>query len=226
MNKETRSTFIEAQESAPMIWFFKWYSWFLAKRRFHSICIRNEYNRSKDTSTLYILNHHYWWDGLIPLILNEFIFKQHARGVMEDKQMLKFPFFSKIGAFSINRSNPTSALKSLAYGADWLRNSNNSLYLFPEGKFSQAHEPIKIESGITKILEWVPNIEIVNISIHISYQASDRPNLFIDITKPILLPTAANRPELVEGVNQLMNDNLSRLRHDSLHNPGLFQKLH
>lgn len=185
------------------------------KRRFGSVYIRNSHKIERDKSTLYICNHHYWWDGLTPLILNEFIFCQKARAVMEDKQMREFPFFSKIGAFSINRNNPKSALSSLKYGADWLKTPNTCLFLYPEGKFSLPHDPIHIESGITKLLEWVPDCQLVNISMYISYQKTDKPDFFIDISGEITHPSNDSKSQIIKELNTIMNTNLNKLKVDS-----------
>lgn len=185
------------------------------KRRFGSVYIRNSHKIERDKSTLYICNHHYWWDGLTPLILNEFIFYQKARAVMEDKQMREFPFFSKIGAFSINRNNPKSALSSLKYGADWLKTPNTCLFLYPEGKFSLPHDPIHIESGITKLLEWVPDCQLVNISMYISYQKTDKPDFFIDISGEITHPSYDSKSQIIKELNTIMNTNLNKLKVDS-----------
>jgi hypothetical protein len=187
--------------------------------------IRNQYVRSNHKSTLYICNHHYWWDGLTPLVLNEFIFHQKARAVMEDKQMIEFPFFSKIGAFSINRENPKSALKSMKYGSDWLNESNTCLFLYPEGKFSKPTDRISIEPGITKLLDWSPDCDLVNISMFISYQSGDKPDFFIDISPPISHPNLEYKSVAVTEVNEIMNSNLDQLRLLSNSDLSTFKKL-
>lgn len=225
MNSSIQNDFIPARESRLILSFFKWYTWFLMKRRFDSVYVRNAHKIDRTNSSLYICNHHYWWDGLVPLILNEYIFHQKARAIMEDKQMRKFPFFSKIGAFSINRNNYKSALTSLRYGADWLKGPNTSLFLYPEGKFSQPHNPIQIESGVLKLLEWAPFCQLVNISMHISYQNNDKPDLFIDISTELNHPKYEYKSECVAEINRIMNSNLNRLRFDSQTDPESFVRL-
>ncbi len=225
MDYSKHKDFIPARESSVIIWFFKWYTWYLMKRRFRAVYLKNNHQIDRQKSTLYICNHHYWWDGLTPLILNEFIFNQKARAVMEDKQMKEFPFFSKIGAFSINRNNPKSAIESLKYGAEWLRIKNNCLFLYPEGKFSQPYGNIQIESGISKLLEWTPECEIVNITMYISYQKGDKPDFFIDISAPINHPNTKSKAEITAEINQIMNTNLNKLRNDSNSDLSSFRRL-
>lgn len=153
------------------------------------------------------------------------MFHQKARAVMEDKQMREFPFFSKIGAFSINRNNPKSALVSLKYGADWLNHPNSCLFLYPEGKFSQVHERIEIEAGVTKLLEWAPDCQLVSISMHISYQKSDKPHFFIDVSPEFDHPKYESKTEIVAVINDVMNANLDKLRFDAQADLKSFKKL-
>ncbi len=225
MESSKQKDFIPARESVFVISFFKWYSWYLMKRRFRSLYVRNGHTIDRTKATLYICNHHYWWDGLTPLVLNEFIFHQHARAIMEDKQMRAYPFFSKIGAFSINRNNPKSALSSLDYAAQWLRVPNACLFLYPEGKFSQPHEPIRIESGVTKLLDWAPVCDLVCISMHISYQNGDKPDFFIDISPSLVHPKGVSKTDTVHDISKLMNHNLCRLRTSSLSEIESFKRL-
>src|SRR5699024_12638087 len=83
---------------------------------------------NNNATTIYYLNHHSWWDGLIPLLLNEFRFRQQARALMEDEQMREHPYFSKIGAFSIKRSDKKSAIRSLRYAIRYFERHNASLF--------------------------------------------------------------------------------------------------
>ncbi|MEX2363200.1 MAG: hypothetical protein WD597_06230, partial [Balneolaceae bacterium] len=74
--EKNSSTFIPAQESTFIIWFFDVYTRFLIKFRFHKVTIHQEYQPAENSRTVYFLNHNSWWDGLIPLYLNRKFFNQ------------------------------------------------------------------------------------------------------------------------------------------------------
>ena len=117
--------FIPASESAGFIAVFDIYVRNLFRRRFKNILIDQEYQPSAESRTIYYLNHTSWWDGLIPLLLNQKRFRQKARAMMEDKQMLEHRFFRKIGAFSVNLQGSQSgcqiaALRQRIYGKNQL----------------------------------------------------------------------------------------------------------
>ncbi|MDX1586425.1 MAG: hypothetical protein R3222_06770, partial [Balneolaceae bacterium] len=59
--------FIPARESSLFIALFSRYVRFLFWRRFSNIWIRQEYKPNSYSKTVYYLNHHSWWDGIIPL---------------------------------------------------------------------------------------------------------------------------------------------------------------
>jgi 1-acyl-sn-glycerol-3-phosphate acyltransferase len=218
--KKTEVDFLPANESKLYIFFFKWYCRWLFARRFHRVWIRQEYNPD-GRNTLYILNHNSWWDGLTPLLLNEFRFGQNARAIMEDRQIRKFPFFTRIGAMSISRENMRSALATLAAASQWLKSSNNSLFLYPEGKITNPCEPIRFEGGLMRILKKSPECDIVPIALHISVAEADRPELFIHVG------TEIDRNEnytLISFQNHLQ-DMLNKARSQSLQKDRQYDRL-
>lgn len=216
---------IPANENPFYIWFFKWYTYYLAKIRFHKIYYRTTYLPTPSNSTLFLANHHNWWDGLIPLLLNEFVFHQHARAIMEDKQMYKHTFFSKIGAFSIDRSNAKSAISSLIYGAEWLKSPNNSLFVYPEGKITSPYEAIDCEKGFSRIIDGSPEAEVVALTILTSHHLSSKPSLFIDIQSINELKSIDTASERTKQLNAILNRNRFKLSLDAIHNINEFKEL-
>ncbi|MCC5925221.1 MAG: lysophospholipid acyltransferase family protein [Bacteroidetes bacterium] len=213
--------FIPARESKPVISFFKWYTYLLCKRRLANVWIHHAEPVPDNSSVLYVVNHHSWWDGLVPLLLNEFVFHKRARALMEDKQMRQFSFFSKIGAMSINRKNVRSAVYSLQEASKWLREDGTSLFLFPEGKITNPAEPIQLEGGVLRILKGAPGCVLVPISLYFSFQRSDKPELFVSVESP-LTNTATLQ---LEDIQAMMQAQLNDLRRQSMQPEHGFQKL-
>ncbi|MGM0589464.1 MAG: lysophospholipid acyltransferase family protein [Bacteroidota bacterium] len=194
--------FIPARENRLFIAIFRWYVRWLFSRKFDALWLRQIYEPTADESTIYFLNHTSWWDGLIPFLLNEFHFHQHARAVMEDQQMREFPFFSRIGAFSINRSNPRSALQSLRYGLDYLQQSGRSLFIYPEGKIIPPEQsPTSFEGGLAWMLDQITSnsrnsIRVVPIGIYTHLMDSARPTLLLNVAAPVAVEPGADRTQI------------------------------
>lgn len=203
--------FIPARESPLFISAFRWYVRWLFHRRFQKVWLHQSYVPAKDESTLYYLNHTSWWDGLIPFLLNEFCFKQKARAVMEDKQMLEYPFFSRIGAFSINRSNPRSALNSLRYGLQSLEPAGRSLFIYPEGKiYPQEDSPNNFEGGLAWMTNRLPDlknvVKVVPIGIYIHTMTSAKPTLMLNVTNAIAVDSPVSKQSLSSNLKEQLHN--------------------
>lgn len=179
--------FLPAKESRIAMRFFAFYSKILSKKVFKHVYLDQYYTPDSSRSTLFFGNHSMWWDALTPLLLNEYVLHQRPRAIMEWEQMHKYKFFSRIGCFSIDRSHPRSALKSLQYGTDWLNQPGNSLYLYPEGKIvNPVKTTLEFESGIVRMLpKLAEHVDIVPLSQHMHAMFNAKPSLFIRIGKPL-----------------------------------------
>jgi len=209
--------FIPAGESKLFTYLFKWYTWLLFKRRFKSVWIRQDYRPGDESKTVYYLNHHSWWDGLIPLLLNEFRFRQKARAMMEDSQMQKYGFFRKIGAFSVNRSDPRKAVTSLRYAVQSMERENASLYIYPEGTITPTGTDPEFEGGLAWLHSklWDREIDFVPIAIFIHTIRHDKPELHLHVGQPVKVdPSLANR-DRTEIFERQLKGNLDRLRNEA-----------
>lgn len=204
--------FIPANESFLFIKLFRYYVWLLFKRRFSAVWLKQDYQPDEGLKTIYYLNHHSWWDGLIPLLLNEFRFHQQARALMEDQQMLEHPFFSKIGAFSVNLSNTQSAIRSLRYAVKSFERPNASLFIYPEGTITPAGTTLQFEKGLAWLAQEFSEAEIVPIAIYIHTIRSDKPELHLHVGNPVSMEAGHSRDEQLHLFEQHLEKMLVGLR--------------
>lgn len=188
--------FIPANESKLFITVFRQYVWWLFRRKFNAVYVRQDYIPTSSSRSMYYGNHNSWWDGLIPLLLNEFILKQQARAIMEDKQMKKYPFFKWIGAFSVDRENSRRAIYTLRYALQTMKRDNAALYLYPEGTivpFIRSLQP-SYEGGLTWLAAKLNNldvdvdVDVVPMHIYINTYNSHKPELLIWLSNPVQIP--------------------------------------
>jgi len=185
--KKILVNFIPAKEHPLYLWFFYYVTAYLLKRRFNSIDIEVEYHPTKNTSTLFYLNHNYWWDALMPNYLNRRFFSQKARGMMDIRELKKYPFFTKIGAFSVDPEKPRSSIYSLKYALNHLQTANASIYIFPEGEIVPVHSgPLQFKRGLKWLENQASSVDLVPIAIYIDYSKSSKPNLHINIGSELL----------------------------------------
>jgi len=204
--------FIPAKESPLFIKLFRWYTWLLFKRRFKNVWLKQEYSPCSECKTIYFLNHHSWWDGLIPLLLNEFRFHQQARAIMEDKQMREYSLFQKIGAFSINREDPRKAITSLRYAVKSFERPHSSLFIYPEGSITHAGSTMDFEGGLAWLSDKLPDVDIVPIAIYMHTIRHDKPELHLHVGRHLHLDDELSSKERTTYFENTLDRMLSKLR--------------
>ncbi len=209
----SKHSFISAKESSWFISVFDLYCRLLFRRRFSKIHLNNEYSGYAENKTIYYLNHSSWWDGLIPFYLNQKIFRQNARGMMEDKQLNRYKFFRRLGVFSINLSDARSSLRSLRYAVESMGRENSALYIYPQGEIVPfTAEEIRFKKGLGWIAKQCPNADLVPIAIYIHTMKSDKPELVIRIGKPV----ETDREQDADDLNRELESSLLKLMRETV----------
>ena len=212
--------FIPAKESKFILWFFNWYTRFILWRRFNKVIIEQNYFPEYNSKTVYFINHNYWWDGLLPLYLNRKLFNQKARALMEDKQMRQYPFFAKIGAFSINLENAKSTIKSLRYAVESMKRENACLFIYPEGKLVPvSNTKPDFKEGLSWLYQKIDGVDFVPIAFFIDHTKANKPDLYISIGESVNPNKKMNKNELTylfeESLYHLKNEIQSNLFHST-----------
>ncbi len=191
--------FIPARESNFLISFFYRYTGFLLKLRFRKVNVVELYKPSQDARTVYYLNHNYWWDGLLPLYLNEKYFGQKARALMEDVQMRQYRFFSRIGAFSIDLTNPRSSIQSLRYALKSMERDKACLFIYPEGKIVPITDKTsEFKNGLSWIYKNSEGLDFVPIALYIDHAQTNKPDLNIFIGNSVNPDKTLSKNELTK----------------------------
>lgn len=187
-------SFIPADVRPSVRSLFGIYARWLARRRFQAVWIRKDYRPVK-RRTIYFLNHSSWWDGLVPLLLNEYHFQQDARALMELRQMERYPFFRWLGAFSIDVEDNAHIFRAMRYAVRSMRKEGSSLYIYPQG----AIRPLTVTPSFGQGLGWLhtklPDADLVPVGIHIHTIRHNKPELHIWAGRPVQLPADAG-PQL------------------------------
>lgn len=221
---ESNLNFIPAKESKWFITLFDWYVRLLFRRRFKHVLLDQHYHPGSESKTIYYLNHTSWWDGLIPLLLNQKYFHQNARAMMEDKQMREHSFFKKIGAFSVNPDDPRSSVRSLRYAVESVSRPNSSLFIYPEGKIVPfSSEKPQFRKGLGWISNQCPGIDVVPIGIYIHTARYDKPELIIRVGKAVPVDHSMDSSVINEIFEAKMGELLAALQKNSHESPDRFE---
>lgn len=201
--------------------FWGWYFHRSVGRAFSACWIAGEHNidalRADGVPTVFACTHGSWWDAAMTIVLSLREYGLDADGMMEYKQLTKYRFFSRIGMFSVIREDPRSAMASLLYAVDRLKDSNRHLWMFPQGTLVHQDVPVVAEPGIGILAAKLGNVRIVPIAMRYEMLRSQHPSCWIRVGEP--LSYTADSPEsirsIVDDVSNALNTCSSLLRSDA-----------
>lgn len=115
---------------------------------------------------LYIMNHSSWWDGLLAYHAARTLTSGEHYFMMEEEQLRKYPFFRKLGAYSINRHSTGDISAALRYTAKLLR-AGGSVWMYPQGEIQPLeHRPLILKEGAGLVLRLCPEAVVVPVTLY------------------------------------------------------------
>lgn len=151
-------------------WLFRVYAHYQIGRHFekHIICAANELQTDKPL--LLVCNHTGWWDGFWVMNLNSQIWKRRFHVMMDEGNLKKNRWLNYAGAFSVSLY---SLRKSLKVCRDILKNPDELLLYFPQGKFQSIYDkPLRFKRGADYLIR--ENAEQANIILIVNLTEYNR----------------------------------------------------
>lgn len=188
---------IRAQKGGLLGLFWKRYVRFAVRRAFRGVWVRGPAPVPRER-LLFYASHPSWWDG--------FAFHELALAlgldpycVMEERQLARFPFLRRLGAFSIRRGDARSALGTLRYAARLLDVPRAAVAIFPQGVMQpNVAPPLELERGV-EVLARAAKAVCVPLAIRLVHLEDRRPDLLLELG-PAHGPEALERFQLgLEG---------------------------
>ncbi|MCK9279797.1 MAG: lysophospholipid acyltransferase family protein [Melioribacteraceae bacterium] len=134
-------------------------------------------------------NHISWWDGFFIDFINRKYFKRKFHVLMLEEQLIKYPFFKKLGAIGFNPNSASSIIEVRNYISEILENNNSLLTIYPQGIIEPYEKkPLTIKEGI-KILLHNKEFTLLPLAFKIQYLEEKNPALFIRAAEPIICTT-------------------------------------
>lgn len=127
--------------------------------------------------------------------------------------MRQYPFFSRIGAFSINLEDSRDTIKSLRYAVDSLQKANSSLFIYPEGKLIPVSDSKPVfKEGLAWLYQKTENVDFVPVAFYIDHSKANKPDLFISIGKSVKSDKALAKKELTNNFEAQLYTLLNKIR--------------
>ncbi|WP_216830481.1 lysophospholipid acyltransferase family protein [Alkalihalobacterium elongatum] len=209
---------IKAKKSPVFETLFHQYNKNLLSKSFSQIKLRNDSIFNSTKPTLFLLNHSSWWDGLISFHLAKTLFSIDSYAMMEDKGLVAYPFFKRLGAFSIQLQSVKEIVASLRY-AEQLLSQNKGVWMFPQGQEEHLEKrPLSFKNGAAYLIEKVPTIQVVPITYYYTFSGQQLPYLYIHVGRNLVFSgKTSSRKQLTTMLEAIVTKQLDQQRHDVIH---------
>lgn len=181
---KAESIMIEARPTGWARNLFRIYLRNLLKKHFHAIYLSGNLPQTDPYYPILMLpNHSTWWDGFLFFFLNDLLFKRPINLMMLERQLTKFMFFTRLGAYSVNPEYPQKTLESLRYSLKMLHQNTfprPMLCLFPQGELLPwAKRPLDFKPGVEWLLRHYDEpVQVLPLGIRIEFTGEQRPDIF------------------------------------------------
>jgi 1-acyl-sn-glycerol-3-phosphate acyltransferase len=169
-------------------------------------------------------NHSAWWDPVLALFLSHDVFRRDGYGLMEGAQLLRYPFFRRIGCFGATGDHPAEDARGRALDAARLlrgaepAGAARTLWIFPQGALLPARVPLAFRSGLARFSRAVPGAVLLPVAVRYELRAAQRPECFVRVGVPAHPPAggaAAESPgRLTRRLEHRLREELDRLDAD------------
>lgn len=187
---------------------------YLLRRHFHTLAMRGHIEAAaSDRPIVYIMNHSSWWDGLTVYHAARFAGHRQHYYMMDEKQLSRYRFFHKLGAFSIDKESLRGILQSLRYAADLLE-AGNSVWIYPQGDIYHLEErPLYFQNGIGYLLERCPQAVVQPVSAYYTLGMNQKAEATLWFGEPVHHNWAAfGRKGIASNLQELLERQLDAHR--------------
>ncbi|GEM_PF-516697 len=137
---------------------------------------------------LYVMNHSSWWDGLIVYHAFRMVSTGDHYVMMDERQLTNYRFFSRLGAFSIDKTTLRGMAVSLDYAVRLLHEGKR-VWMFPQGDiFHLEHRPLEVKGGAAYLLQRAPQCAVVPVSAYYSLCQHQKAEVTLVAGQPLAEP--------------------------------------
>ena len=154
--------------------YFRW----LFRKQFHSLLLAGKENvraLEEKRPALGVANHSNWWDGFVILFLTRLLAHRQHYIMMEERQLVKYPFFRKLGAFGVNLDNAREAASSLRYALRLLEDDRTMLWIFPQARMAPSRSEMEFRGGAGVLARRTKGCAVLPLALRYEFTTEQRP---------------------------------------------------
>ncbi|NMO97055.1 lysophospholipid acyltransferase family protein [Paenibacillus lemnae] len=167
--------------------FYRYNKHYLLQRHFQQVSFRGSLDPMElDRPILYMMNHSSWWDGLLAYHVLRTLSSGDHYFMMDERQLSRYRFFQKLGAFSIQKDSARGIIKSLDY-ASKLLDEDKRVWIYPQGDIYHADvRPLVFQPGIGYLLSRYPSPAVISVTMVSSLIRHQKPEISLWASNPLI----------------------------------------
>lgn len=134
---------------------------------------------------LVVSNHTAWWDPLMAVYLTQRVLKLQAYAMMDASNLQRLPFFAKVGAFGVDRSNPHDGARALRYAAKLLHSPGQLVWIFAQGDERPIAEPLEFRPGSAELARIARRATVLPLALRYEHGGAEKPYALVAIGEPL-----------------------------------------
>jgi 1-acyl-sn-glycerol-3-phosphate acyltransferase len=159
-----------------------WYVGRKVKSAFRGLWVRGTLPPSTNGLVAY-LNHSSFWDGFIAHQLAK-LAGWNVYAMMDEENLAKYRFHTRIGAFSIRPKDPRSAVETLRYAKSLLARPDGCVVIFPQGEIRAGQGPLGPLSRGVEVLARSSKTPSVPVAIRYAFLEHEYPDVLVEVGEP------------------------------------------
>jgi 1-acyl-sn-glycerol-3-phosphate acyltransferase len=159
---------------------------------------------------IFAATHVAFWDVFLLVTLDEALGTE-SYAVMDEENLCRIPFFVRIGAIPMRRTQPRAGLRA---AASMLDRPGRVVWIFPQGGHRPPHlRPLAFQPGVRLLARLAPEAAVVPVALQYAYGQSQGPVAYASFGDPIPAPVVASHGgvEVLERATEAQLARIDRL---------------
>ncbi len=134
----------------------------------------------ENSAMVFTPNHISWWDGFFIDYVGRKLTNRKLHIMMLEEQLKRYWFFQKLGAYSLNPTNPKSIVETGEYTREIISDSKNFTVIYPQGEIEPFEKkPLSLRQGLKVFLK-NPKLDtyIIPAAFKIHYENEKHPAIY------------------------------------------------
>ena len=177
--------------------------------------LENLIERDKSLPLVLYVNHSSWWDGLVAFEIGRRA-KIDQFVMMDERQLRNLRLFRLLGAFSVDRDDARSAVRSVNYAVEILQAApNRALWIFPQGEILPAQiRPLRFYNGAAQIIKNLKRCYAAPVAMRFEFRQDFKPEAFARVGEVELFENVRDAKKLTARMQKNLTALLDSQQND------------